>query len=59
MKKYDIAVIISEPGLNLEDMEATNTVSMTLREVSREKLLEVKLPLAGLVEQFEEMFEEN
>jgi hypothetical protein len=59
MKKYDIAVIVSEVGLDLDDMEATNTLSATFREVSEDKLLELKIPIAGLFAEFQNMFEEE
>ncbi len=57
LERYDVAIIISSPGLDLEDLEATDTVSMVIREGLREKLLEQKIPLDGLIEEFEKVFD--
>lgn len=58
MKRYDIAIIISEPGLDLEDMEATNTLAATIRDASREKLME-EPRFKALIEAFESAFGEE
>lgn len=57
LERYDVAIIISEPGLDLEDRDATNTISAVLRDVPRDSVIDKRLPLRGLLEQFEEMFQ--
>ena len=48
LDKYDVAITISVPG------DEETSITVTLRDVPREKVSTVKVPLAGLLEQFEE-----
>lgn len=57
LKTYDVAIIISEPGLDFDDMDATTMAKVTLKGVPRENLTKMSFPMTGLLETFENVLD--